>query len=144
MIFRQTRQRQAILEIIEQRGGHLTADQIYGLARKKFPRLSLGTVYRNLRVLASQGRVRELDFGVTFSYFEAAKGQHYHLICRVCGHIADLEGRIENKITAMVQRSRHAAGFMIEDHRLDFIGVCPQCQAKTSSPGKQQQSSKLR
>lgn len=144
MIFRQTRQRQTILEIIEQRGGHLTADQIYGLARKKFPRLSLGTVYRNLRVLVAQGSVRELDFGAAFSYFEAAKDQHYHLVCRVCGHIADLEGQIENRITAMVQRSRHAAGFMIEDHRLDFIGVCPRCQTKSSRSVRQHQSSKLR
>lgn len=127
MQYRQTKQRQAILKIIESQGGHLTADQIYAQVRTSFPRLSLGTVYRNLRVLIAQSSVRELDFGESFKYFEAAKDLHYHLICRVCGQIADAAIPVDEQLTRLVRRARKTGGFRIEDHRLDFIGVCPLC-----------------
>lgn len=125
---RNTKQRQAVLEVIERQGGHLTADEIHVLVRKQFPRVSLGTVYRNLRVLIAQGSVRELDFGVPFSHFEAAGDRHDHLICRVCGSITDIDIRAEQQLKTILQHTRTARGFLIEDHRLDFFGICPACQ----------------
>jgi Fe2+ or Zn2+ uptake regulation protein len=132
MQYRRSRQRQAILAAIESEGGHLTADRICALVRKKFPRLSLGTVYRNLRVLIAQGHVRELKVGAAFSYFELAADSHYHLICRLCGHVADAEVPFDDQLTRLIHRSRKVSGFQIEEHRLDFIGVCPDCQPKAA------------
>jgi Fur family peroxide stress response transcriptional regulator len=128
MPYRRTKQRQALLEAIERHGGHLTADRIYALVKRQFPRLSLGTVYRNLRVLIAQGSVRELDFGSGFSHFEVAKDAHYHLICRVCGQVEDAEVPRHKRLTEIAARSARAASFRIEDHRLDFVGVCAVCQ----------------
>ncbi len=144
MQHRNSKQRQAILDAIERHGGHLTADQIHALVRPQFPRLSLGTVYRNLRMLVARGSVRELDFGAAFSYFEVARDSHYHLVCRLCGHIADADVEVDRQITALVKRSRRAAGFLIEDHRLDFIGVCRNCQSAPARSGRRKQASKSR
>jgi Fe2+ or Zn2+ uptake regulation protein len=144
MNYRTTKQRQAILEAIERHGGHLTADEIYKLVKRRFPRLSLGTVYRNLRVLASQGSVRELDFGMAITYFEAVKETHYHLICRVCGKITDAEMPVERRLKAIVERASSDGGFRIEEHRLDFIGVCAECQDKPPRAAKSGRAIKAR
>jgi Fe2+ or Zn2+ uptake regulation protein len=144
MNFRNTKQRQAILEVIERHGGHLTADEIYKLVRRRFPRLSLGTVYRNLRVLAAHGSVRELDFGMAITYFETVKDSHYHLICRVCHKITDAEMPIERRLKAVVEKASNLGGFRIEEHRLDFIGVCAACQSKPSKASKHKRPLKLR
>jgi len=136
MNVRNTKQRQAIFEAVENHGGHLTADEVYRLAKRRFPLLSLGTVYRNLRVLVAQGGLRELDFGMAVTYFETAKDSHYHLICRVCGSIADADIPIEQGLQSAAGKARNLGGFRIEKHRLDFIGVCAACQSKPRKTDK--------
>src|SRR5262245_59268762 len=128
MNIRNTKQRQAIFEAVERHGGHLTADEIYRQVKRRFPRLSLGTVYRNLRLLVAQGALRELDFGMAVTYFETTKDSHYHLICRVCWGIADADIPVERRLESVVGASSDLGGFCIEEHRLDFIGVCAACQ----------------
>jgi len=140
MNIRNTKQRQAIFEAVEHHGGHLTADEIYKLVKRRFPRLSLGTVYRNLRVLVAQGGLRELDFGMAIMYFETVKDPHYHLICRVCGSITDTEAPLESRLRAIVGQARGVGGFRIEEHRLDFIGVCAGCQSR---PEKMRKGARL-
>ena len=130
MNVRNTKQRQAIFKAIERHGGHLTANEIYRLVKRWFPRLSLGTVYRNLRLLVAQGNLRELDFGMAVTYFETTKDSHYHLICRVCESIADADIPVESHLQSVVGHSSNLGGFCVEEHRLDFIGVCAACQSK--------------
>ena len=137
MIYRNTKQRQAILDAIEGHGGHLTAEDVYKIVKRRHPQLSLGTVYRNLRVLAKQDFVRELDFGMAITYFESVKDTHYHLVCRVCGGITDMAMELERKLMRVVERSSDATsdfgGFQIEQHRLDFVGICHSCQSNAAS-----------
>ncbi|MBO0860279.1 MAG: transcriptional repressor [Chloracidobacterium sp.] len=144
MNIRNTKQRQAIFEAIERFGGHLTADEIYRLVKRHFPRLSLGTVYRNLRLLVAQGGLRELDFGMAVTYFETTKDSHYHLICRVCGSIADADIPVERDLQSVVGQARNLGGFCIEEHRLDFIGVCAACQMKPGKTNRNQRQIKSR
>ena len=144
MNVRNTKQRKAIFDAIENHGGHLTADDIYRLVKRRFPRLSLGTVYRNLRVLVEQGGLRELDFGMAVTYFETTKDSHYHLICRVCGRIADADIPVERRLQSVVGHARSLDGFRIENHRLDFIGVCAACQSKPEKTKRSLRQIKLR
>lgn len=144
MNYRNTKQRQAILDAIEGHGGHLTAEEIYQVVKLGQPRLSLGTVYRNLRVLAEQGSVRELDFGMAITYFETIKDAHYHLVCRVCGGISDMETDLEQKLMALVEHTSGIDGFQVEQHRLDFVGVCRACQSKPVEAGGQARALKAR
>jgi Fe2+ or Zn2+ uptake regulation protein len=144
MIVRNTKQRQAIFEAIEGHGGHLTADEIYRLVKRHFPHLSLGTVYRNLRALVARGDLRELDFGMACAYFETTKDSHYHLICRVCWSITDADIPIERRLQSVVGQASKLGGFRIEEHRLDFIGVCAACQSKPRKMNKTLRQIKLR
>jgi Fe2+ or Zn2+ uptake regulation protein len=144
MNIRNTKQRQAIFEAIERHGGHLTADDIYRLVKRRCPRLSLGTVYRNLRLLVAQGELRELDFGMAVTYFETTKNSHYHLICRVCGSIADANIPVESRLQSVVGQASNLGGFCIEEHRLDFIGVCAACQSSPMKPNRSPRQIKAR
>lgn len=144
MNYRNTKQRQAILDAIEGHGGHLTAEEIYKIVKRRHLRLSLGTVYRNLRVLAGQGEVRELDFGMSVTYFETVKDAHYHLVCRVCSGISDMEMDLERKLMALVENASSADGFQVEQHRLDFVGVCKTCQSKPQRAAKMVRTLKSR
>jgi Fur family transcriptional regulator, peroxide stress response regulator len=124
--YRRSDQREAIMAVIRSLGGHFTADQIYEAVRATHPRVSLGTVYRNLRVLCDRGQIREVKSGAAFSRFELAGPRHYHLICRKCGDIQDCDVPVDGSLDEKVQAT---TSFKVEQHRLDFIGLCARCQA---------------
>ena len=123
--YRKSDQREAIVEAIKKLGGHSTADQVYETVKRSHPRISLGTVYRNLRVLCEQGAIREVKSGQAIGRFELASPRHYHLICRQCGNIEDCTMPVDRSLDEKVQRT---TDFKIEQHRLDFIGVCAKCR----------------
>jgi Fe2+ or Zn2+ uptake regulation protein len=129
--YRRSDQREAIIAAIRQMGGHSTADQIYEAVRSLHPRISLGTIYRNLRILCEKGQIREVKSGAAFSRFEVAGPRHYHLICRGCGEMQDAELPID---TSLDQRVQATTSFKVEQHRLDFIGLCSKCQALGAHP----------
>jgi Fur family peroxide stress response transcriptional regulator len=118
-----------MLKVIGRLGGHFTADQIYEAVRATHPRVSLGTIYRNLRVLCDQGRIREVKTGASFSRFEMAGPSHYHLICRRCGGIEDCPLPVDRGLEERVQAQ---TGFKVEQHQLEFIGLCCKCQTATN------------
>jgi Fur family peroxide stress response transcriptional regulator len=123
--YRKSDQREAIIAAIKRLGGHSTADQVYEAVKASHPRISLGTIYRNLRVLCDQGAIREVKSGQSLGRFELAGPRHYHLICRQCGKIEDCAMPVDKSLDERVQRTTH---FKVEQHRLDFIGLCGKCQ----------------
>jgi len=125
--YRITPQRKKILELLTNTREHPTADQIYKKLKGKFPRLSLGTVYRNLRVLKEQGQIWELDFGTGLSHFDATIHSHYHFICKNCHKIYDI--RIPS-IRELDEKVRAVTGFRIYSHRLEFFGLCDTCNER--------------
>ncbi|MBN1574989.1 MAG: transcriptional repressor [Chitinispirillaceae bacterium] len=125
MNHRKSKQREKIVQILRQTRVHPTADWIYETVRKEMPKVSLGTVYRNLNVLIEQGHVQKLSLEGTIDRFEAKITPHYHLICEKCGSVQDFDmphpGDINMKAQAFCD-------FRINRHRIDFYGVCKQCQ----------------
>lgn len=121
---RRSQQRERILELLRTTDRHPTADWIYGKLKKEFPKLSLGTIYRNLSVLVEQGHAKKIHFGSTFDRFEAKLVPHYHLICENCKQIIDFELPIYNDINDKAER---VSGFEIRYHKIDFFGVCSNC-----------------
>ena len=121
---RMTPQRYAILNFLIHAKSHPTADDIYREIEKRFPSMSVATVYNNLKVFIESGLVRELKFGDASSRYDADLSEHYHAICDSCGVIVDFEyPPIDEVEDAAVQ----ATGFTIYGHRLEVHGVCPQC-----------------
>ena len=125
---RMTRQRQVILDVVRADHTHPSADEIYEEARKKLPHISMGTVYRNLEVLASCGLIDKLEPGRTQMRFDGNTTRHYHLVCVNCGKIEDIP---PTAFKSALMEFEHAMDTLknhgIMDHKLEFVGLCSEC-----------------
>jgi len=133
---RMTRQRRQILEELRKVNSHPSADEVYEMVRRRIPRISLGTVYRNLEILAEQGEIQKLEFGGTAKRFDARSGQHYHVRCTCCDRVDDAPLRPISHFEAQLAG---ATDYRIIGHRLEFIGLCPTCAQEMISPGLKKQ-----
>jgi Fur family peroxide stress response transcriptional regulator len=125
--YRHSRQRERILELLRSTDAHPTANWVYAGLRREFPNLSMGTVYRNIGILAEQGLISRIDFGSTFDRLDANVTAHYHFICEQCGSITDLDLPVEQRFNRATVAGR---GFRVRRHDIEFYGLCPQCTAK--------------
>ncbi|MBD3322338.1 MAG: transcriptional repressor [Chitinivibrionales bacterium] len=125
MHYRKSRQRERILQLLRETRAHPTADWIYKKLKNEIPELSLGTVYRNLKVLIDQGKVRKLPFGSTFDRYEAGTEPHYHLVCEQCGAVTDFQ---MPQYKTIHKKAELMSSFKIHSHRIDFFGICEKCQ----------------
>lgn len=123
--FRMTKQRQLILEEIRKLKSHPTADEMYQILRETMPRISLGTVYRNLETLSKTGLVRKIDVGGTQKRFDGDTSDHYHVRCMDCSRIDDLFIDTEK---ALAKKAQRATDFEILRHNIEFVGLCPTCK----------------
>ena len=122
---RTTRQRQVIIEEVRKVKTHPTADEVYEMVRERLPKISLGTVYRNLDLLSESGEIQRLDSSGAQYRFDGNTNKHYHVRCIHCGSVDDLECVSISVPEATVQQS---IDYEILGHRLEFLGVCPQCR----------------
>jgi Fur family ferric uptake transcriptional regulator len=123
-----TRQRQIILEELRKVDTHPSADQVYETVRKRLPRISLGTVYRNLEILSELGEIQKLELGGDLKRFDRNSNKHYHIRCMNCGRVDDAPIAPLNQVEDDLY---DATVYTIIGHRLEFEGLCPQC-SKTS------------
>ena len=121
---RRTKQRDMILEMLRSTDTHPTADWIYQQVKESLPNISLGTIYRNLRVLVEMGEIMELSYGSTFSHFDGNPKNHYHFRCEECGQIFDLDLPVRKELEEGVREQ----GLQVNSHRLEFYGLCQGCQ----------------
>ena len=123
--YRMTHQRKVILKEIRKVNTHPTADEVYEAVRKKMPRISLGTVYRNLEILSTCGLIQKIGPVSSQMRFDGDTKNHYHIRCDYCGRLEDapIESMddIENAVSKM-------SDYSIIGHRLEFIGICPKCK----------------
>jgi len=122
---RLTPQRYAILAFLYKTELHVTADEIYKALEKNYPNMSIATVYNNLRVFLEIGLIEELLFGDNSSKFEVKRSQHYHVICNICGKIEDFSSSCLSDMESIVIKEK---GFLVEGHRVEFFGICKECQ----------------
>lgn len=123
-----TTQRTLLLDIIRKSNKHLDADELYRLAKEKEPRISLATVYRNLKLFKELGLIAERSLGDTHSHYEIkSKADHYHLVCLNCGKIVEFDSPLIKKAADGVQKEK---GFDITSVQLKMEGYCPECKQK--------------
>jgi len=124
---RMTKQRSAVLSALRSTTAHPPADWVYSQVRKILPRISLGTVYRNLSELKEAGLVLELDFGTGCSRFDFRTDAHYHIMCLECGRVEDaiipVKENLENAAST-------ATGYEILSHTIQFKGICAACASR--------------
>ncbi|HEV8307408.1 MAG TPA: transcriptional repressor [Methylomirabilota bacterium] len=120
---RLTDQRRLILAAVQATNTHPTAEWVHAAVRKQLPRVSLATVYRNLRLLARHGLLTEFQAGPTVR-FDARVHRHHHFTCAHCGRIFDLEEPVDARLDARVTAR---TGFRVSHHRIEFFGLCGRC-----------------
>jgi Fur family ferric uptake transcriptional regulator len=124
---RHTRQRQVILEELRNTDIHPTAAELHGLVQIRLPKISLGTVYRNLELLVKNGMARKLDSGSAQARYDGDIHDHYHIRCVDCGRLDDIPVEATKTDPGRVTRMK---GYKIVGYRLEFAGICKHCQGR--------------
>lgn len=121
---RMTKQRSAVLSVLRGTTDHPPADWIYSQVRKILPRISLGTVYRNLSELKDAGMLLELDFGIGCTRYDHRTDPHYHIVCMKCGKVEDVMIPVKGNLE---KSASDATGYTILSHTIQFKGICSSC-----------------
>lgn len=134
--FRLTPQREKILDIFTllPEGEHLSAEDLQNILRRENSDISLATSYRTLKLLASLGVLRELDFAEDHKHYELTRtdggAEHQHMICVECGHTEEF---VLEPVTDLASQVAQQAGFVLLDTQLKLFGRCQTCAAKLVS-----------
>jgi Fur family ferric uptake transcriptional regulator len=127
---RNTRQREVILEELRKLSSHPTAVGLYEIVRRRLPSISLGTVYRNLELLAAMGTIQKLDLAGSQARFDGNPDRHHHVRCTRCGRVDDVCGA---SLDLAKLGSDDCGGYELLAYRLELIGICPRCREQSSS-----------
>lgn len=119
-----SKQREAMLTVLRNTKIHPTANDIYEKMRESDPKISRGTVYRNLALLSERGTVLRIDTVHNSVHYDGDTKPHYHFVCNGCGAVYDLSvGQI--RIDAEVEKDIDC---QVESHSLIFYGECKECR----------------
>lgn len=118
-----TKQKQLVLSIAGAPNAHLTAEEIFLLAKKEMPAIALGTVYRNLNILVEEGLLRRINIAGDPDRFDHAGEAHGHLICKSCGRLKDI------KVDGIRESIEAATGEDILSVSLSAYYICEECKA---------------
>ena len=124
-VFRHSRQRQLVFAYLRATTRHPTAAAIHADLRHRLPRLSLGTVYRNLEILRQQGLVQVLAGNGRETRYDARLVPHAHFFCRRCQRVEDLP--LTRELTRAMPALARPGG-RVEDVRVELTGLCPPCR----------------
>lgn len=126
---RVTPQRRLVLHLLREQGGHLSADELYRLARQHQPRISLSTVYRALDVFEELGLVRALHLDGEHHRYEVASDgeEHHHMICLGCSRVIEFECGYCAEIHHDLAEHHD---FQITGSRVQLLGYCTDCRAR--------------
>lgn len=130
MNLKHSKQRDSIKEFLAGRKDHPTADTVYMNVRETFPNISLGTVYRNLTLLADIGEIARIRVGDGVDHFDADIAPHNHFICNKCGSVIDLDMESIDSITETASQKFDG---IIDGHVTYFYGTCGSCCQKNLS-----------
>ncbi len=112
---------------------HPTAENVYDQVRRRLPRISLGTVYRNLQLLVSEGEIRVWSGGGA-ARFDGDLSDHDHFVCQACGLLLDLE---RPEAALPTEKRLRAHGHEVSGRVLDYFGLCRDCRRRRKrAPGR--------
>lgn len=124
---RHTKQRQLILDTLRSIRSHPTADELYDMLRQKMPRISLGTVYRNLDQMGKAGLINILICEKGPRRFDGNKIPHFHIRCIECGRMDDVPECSEEQLNEVMAGINNQCGYEVTGFSVEFSGICPQC-----------------
>ena len=132
---RWTLAREAVLDLLSRTSKHMSVKEIYNALFKAYPGIGLSTVYRTLGLLLRSGFLNKIDIGDGQSRYEFKSGEkdehHHHLICRNCGKIVDYSDFLDEELDLIRKTEKNLArkyNFIVQDHNIEFYGLCKYCQ----------------
>lgn len=122
---RMTAQRRLLFDLIQDSDDHIDADELFQRAKKMDSRISLSTVYRNLRLFSEHGLVKERHFVEDHHYYETKDStEHCHLICCNCGTVLEVETPLTKDMKDMIENKSQ---FQVTDIEINMRGYCHEC-----------------
>lgn len=122
---RNTIQQQIILQAAQRMQNHPTVEDVYQEIHEEYPTISKATVYRNLRQLAEEGKIKQVLLPESPERFDNHLSKHYHFQCKKCNSIFDVD---IGYLTEINDKVNSIYGFQIDEHDIIFKGICPKCQ----------------
>ncbi len=126
--YRLTKSRRAVLEALASGSTHLTPQELYRRAQRRYRKIGLVTIYRTLALLERLGMVQRVHVESGCHSFAAVRldrGHHHQLICRACGRVEEFT---DCALDSVLQKLQERTRFAIESHHLEVVGQCPKCQ----------------
>ena len=124
---RNTIQKELVYKTVNEIHHHVTADEVYEFIKKEYPRIGKVTVYRNLGILAEEGKIRKVEVPDGPDRFDFTLENHYHVRCVKCGEVFDVD---MDEITDLFERIRDLHGMDFLGYDIFFKGICPSCSAR--------------
>jgi Fe2+ or Zn2+ uptake regulation protein len=119
-----TRQRVAVFDYLNGVEHHPTAEEVFLAVKRKLPKISLATVYKNLEALVDCGAISKLTYGDAAARYDMRTDHHYHTRCLECGKVSDLNAAAGGEA---LKRIKPRGGFRVKDYRLELLGYCREC-----------------
>lgn len=117
-----TPQRLEIIDILY-KNGHLSIDELYRSLLKKFPSLSLATVYKNIKIMSDKLFLQEVKIPHKKNVYELSKTEHSHIVCSKCSSIVD----IQLDISKILEQATSVSKYKIDKSSIILSGICPKC-----------------
>ena len=122
---RNTLQKKIILDVLKEFDDHPSVEDVYAKVKSAYPTISKNTVYRNLRLLAENGKIKKVSLPGEQERYDNLTDEHYHFQCKICGLISDVQIKYLGDIDDTVQQKY---GLQIDEHEIVFRGTCSQCR----------------
>jgi Fe2+ or Zn2+ uptake regulation protein len=119
-----TQQRVAVYDYLSGVEHHPTAEDVFLAVKRRLPKISLATVYKNLEALVECGAISKLTYGDASARYDIRTDHHYHTRCLECGKVTDLDATAGGEL---LKRIKPAGGFTVESYRLELLGRCREC-----------------
>ena len=123
---RNTVQKGIVFEVFREMHNHPSAGMVYEAVHEKYPEISKATVYRLLAEAAEEGDVLRLKLSDADDRYDVTLGRHYHIVCRECGSVADVDATLDE--CEVLMNARGYENFLVEDVHMEFKGICERCR----------------
>ncbi len=125
-MLKSSKQRDGIFALLVNKNYHPTVDDIYVKIKKRFPNISLGTVYRNLDQLTQIGKIIKIDIPDQPARYDGNTEEHYHVRCLECGYIEDV--CMDFNLRDCIDFNKVIPNFDVLEYDIGFLGVCRKCK----------------
>lgn len=124
---RRTVQKSAIEDALLRARGHVSAEELHLLVRKHLPKVSIGTIYRNLKSLVEEGKALKVIAADGLLLFEPASDKHHHLRCVSCNKVVNCAIDPAD-LLVITRKASSESGFLVKDVSVTLEGFCSQCE----------------